>query len=82
MIRDRMEVGQIASEISELGVKITLLNIKPQTEEFILGLNGRQKDWVIIKAMEKPYINLLWIGTGMLMVGFCVAMVRRFREKN
>ncbi len=81
LIRNRSEVGRIGFEIGELGVKITLLNIHPDTNEFSLGLNGRQKDWVIIKAMEKPYINLLWIGTGLLMVGFGVAMMRRFNEK-
>ncbi len=81
LIKNKSEVGRIAYEIGELGVKITLLNIHPDTNEFSLGLSGRQKDWVIIKAMEKPYINLLWLGTGLLMVGFFVAMVRRFKEK-
>ena len=80
LIRNRIEVGRIPSETGELGVKITLLNIHPDTNEFTLGLNTRQKDWVIIKAMEKPYINVLWLGTGLLMLGFGVAMARRFKE--
>ena len=63
-------------------MKITLLNIHPDSNEFLLGLQTRQKDWVIIKAMEKPYINILWLGTGLLMVGFSMAMVRRFRERK
>lgn len=79
LIKNKSQVGRIASEINDLGVKITLLNIHPETNEFSLGLNARQKDWVVIKAMEKPYINLLWIGTGILMVGFSIAMVRRFK---
>ena len=79
LIKDQTQVGRIYSEISDLGVKITLLNIHPETNQFTLGLTTRQKDWVIIKAMEKPYINLLWLGTGILMVGFSVAMVRRFK---
>ena len=81
LIKDKTQVGRISSEISELGIKITLLNIHPETGEFSLGLTTRQKDWVIIKAMEKPYINLLWLGTGVLMVGFSMAMVRRFKER-
>jgi cytochrome c-type biogenesis protein CcmF len=36
----------------------------------------------VIKAVEKPLINVLWIGTLLLMIGFTVAMVRRFREFN
>jgi len=81
LIRNKTLPGVLAYEVGELGVKITLLNIHPDTDEFTLGLSGRQKDWVIIKAMEKPYINVLWLGTGLLMIGFIVAMVRRFKEK-
>ncbi len=80
LIKDRAQVGRLSSEINDLGVKITLLNIHPETNEFSLGLNTRQKDWVIIKAMEKPMINVLWLGTGVLMIGFSLAMVRRFKE--
>jgi cytochrome c-type biogenesis protein CcmF len=80
IIRDQKDVGRISSEIGELGVKLALLNIHPDTNEFTLGINGRQKDWVIIKAMEKPFINVLWLGTVLLMIGFTTAMVRRFRE--
>jgi cytochrome c-type biogenesis protein CcmF len=79
LIRDKM-VGRIPDEISDLGVRVTLMNIHPETNEFSLGINTRQKDWVVIKAMEKPYINVLWIGTLVLMVGFGVAMSRRVRE--
>jgi cytochrome c-type biogenesis protein CcmF len=80
LIKGRSQVGRIPSEINDLGVKITLINIHPETNEFTLGLNTRQKDWVVIKAMEKPYINILWLGTGVLMIGFGMAMVRRFKE--
>lgn len=80
LIRDRTQVGRLPSEVNDLGIRITLLNIHPDSNEFTLGLNTRQKDWVIIKAMEKPLINILWLGTGILMVGFSIALVRRFKE--
>jgi len=80
LIKDKTQVGRLPSEINDLGVRITLMNIHPESNEFSLGLNTRQKDWVIIKAMEKPLINILWLGTGVLMVGFSIAMIRRFKE--
>ncbi|MCU0369244.1 MAG: cytochrome C biogenesis protein, partial [Cyclobacteriaceae bacterium] len=80
LIKDRSQVGRLSDEINDLGVKFTLLNIHPDENEFSLGINTRQKDWVIIKAMEKPFINVLWLGTGVLMIGFGIAMVRRYRE--
>ncbi len=56
------------------------MNIHPETNQFTIGFNARQKDWVVIKAIEKPFINILWIGMLVLMAGFGIAMVRRFRE--
>jgi cytochrome c-type biogenesis protein CcmF len=79
LIKDKM-VGRIPDEVQDLGIRIALLNIHPETSEFSMGINTRQKDWVVIKAMEKPYINVLWIGTLILMAGFGIAMSRRIRE--
>ena len=79
LIRNRM-VGRIPDEVEDLGVQMTLLNIHPETNQFSIGISTRQKDYVILKAMEKPLINVLWIGTLMLLVGFGLAMFRRFRE--
>jgi cytochrome c-type biogenesis protein CcmF len=79
LIRNQ-QVARFPDEIVDLGLRFTLINIHPQTDQFTIGFNARQKDWVVIKAMEKPYINILWIGTLVLMIGFGIAMVRRFRE--
>jgi cytochrome c-type biogenesis protein CcmF len=56
------------------------MNVHPQTDEITLNVSIRQKDWVVIKALEKPFVNVLWIGTFVLMIGFSIAMTRRFRE--
>ncbi|MEX2231322.1 MAG: cytochrome c biogenesis protein CcsA [Cyclobacteriaceae bacterium] len=79
LIRNRM-VGRIPDEVSDLGVQLTLLNIHPEANQFSIGISTRQKDYVILKAMEKPFINVLWLGTLMVMTGFGIAIVRRFRE--
>lgn len=80
LIVNKKEVGRIPAEINDLGIRIALLNIDPQTNEFTIGTAIRQKDWVVIKAVEKPLINVLWIGTLVLMVGFGMATVRRFKD--
>lgn len=79
IIRNRM-VGRIPYEIRDLGVQLTLMNIHPEDGQFTIGINTRQKDWIVLKALEKPMINVLWIGTLVLMAGFSVAMARRIRE--
>ena len=72
--------GLVPDVVSDLGLKISVLNIRPETDEIVLGIQSRQKDWVVIKALEKPYVNVLWIGTLVVMTGFGIAITRRFRE--
>ena len=81
LIRNRM-VGRIPYEIRDLGVQLTLLNIHPETNQFSIGISARQKDYVVLKALEKPFINVLWLGTFLVMTGFGIALVRRYREFN
>ncbi|ELR71449.1 Cytochrome c heme lyase subunit CcmF [Fulvivirga imtechensis AK7] len=79
LVKDGM-VGRIPDEVNDLGVKLTVLNVHPERNSFSIGVNTRQKNWVVLKAMEKPLINVLWSGTLLLMVGFGIAINRRYSE--
>jgi cytochrome c-type biogenesis protein CcmF len=79
LIKDGL-VGRIPDEVSDLGLKLTLLNVHPETNNFSIGANTRQKNWVVLKALEKPYINILWLGTLILVAGFIIAISRRYSE--
>ncbi|MGB3183187.1 MAG: cytochrome c biogenesis protein CcsA [Cyclobacteriaceae bacterium] len=72
--------GLISAEAPELGVRLSLVNIEPETETFTVGINTAQKDYIILKVVEKPLINVLWIGTIVLMFGFGIAVNRRYVE--
>ena len=79
LIRDRM-VGRIPDTSQELGLRLTLLNILPEQNSFVLGMETTQKEYIVLKAIEKPLINVLWIGTLLLMFGFGVATYRRYQD--
>ena len=72
--------GRVPDEIYDLGLKVSLLKIDPQNNEFTLGVSTTQKDWIILEAVEKPLINILWIGTLVMMIGFGIAISRRYTE--
>lgn len=74
------QVGKLAVTDEELGLKISLENILPEQNKFVFKVNQYQKDYVVMKAIVKPYINILWIGTIIMLIGFNVAMFRRFDE--
>jgi cytochrome c-type biogenesis protein CcmF len=79
VIKDQL-VGKPSETLEDLGLKITFQNIDPENGKFTFGVNTTQKDWIILKAMEKPLINVLWIGTLVLSLGFGMAIVRRYKD--
>jgi cytochrome c-type biogenesis protein CcmF len=81
IIRDK-QVGRIPAEIPHVGVRLFLMSIIPEKNSVEIGYNTRQKDWIVLKAVEKPWINILWLGTGVLMAGFGLTIYRRFRQNR
>ncbi|MEM9326850.1 MAG: cytochrome C biogenesis protein, partial [Bacteroidota bacterium] len=79
IIKDRM-AAKVPYVVNDLASKIFIESINPEQNSFTFGLNQTQKDWVIIEAVEKPLINILWIGTLLMVVGFVIAIVRRYGE--
>lgn len=74
------QVGRVADEIPDLGLRIIFQSVDPQKGEFTFSVATTQKDYIILKAVEKPYINLLWLGTGLMALGLTIATLRRTRE--
>jgi len=54
----------------------------PKNMLFVVSSATRKPimDYIILKAIEFPYINLLWLGTFVLIFGFVLAIIQRFKE--
>jgi len=74
------QVGKIPFTIPELGLRFTIDNINPAEKKFAISVETSQKDWVILKVMEKPLINLVWLGTLVIVGGFWMAWFRRIKS--
>ena len=79
VIKDKM-AGRIPDLVHDLAARITIQSIVPEENSFVFGVSTTQKDWIIIEAVSKPWINILWIGTLLLVIGFGVAINRRYTE--
>jgi cytochrome c-type biogenesis protein CcmF len=79
VIRDRL-VARKTEVNNELGLRVQFSEINPQTGQFSFAVNTTQRDFIVMKATEKPLINILWLGTFVLMIGFTMATIRRFKE--
>lgn len=74
--------GRIPDENEALGIKISVMKINPDKNSADLGISTTQKDYIILKAIEKPLINILWLGTIILIFGFTVAAIRRIKNHS
>jgi|TARA_B110000503_G_scaffold133021_1_gene209797 cytochrome c-type biogenesis protein CcmF len=79
LIKDQM-AAKIPETVYDLAARITIESINPETNSFTFGVQRTQKDWIIMEAVEKPFINLLWIGTLLVCFGFFIAILRRYWE--
>ncbi|WP_367914215.1 cytochrome c biogenesis protein CcsA [Leadbetterella sp. DM7] len=73
------EIWSIPVVSNELGIRAQLLRIDPSTGLFTFGINRGEKEYIILKAIEKPFINLLWTGTILVFTGLAISSFRRFK---
>ncbi len=78
-IRDRM-VARVPVYDNNLGIRLFFTNIDVESGEFTFEVSTTQKDFIVLKAISKPGINLLWVGTLIMIMGFVVAIRRRYVE--
>jgi len=79
LIRDQ-RAARIPDVINDLGVRVAFSKINPETDSFDFDIYTTQKDFVILKAIEKPFINILWCGSLLIVVGYIIAIRRRYQE--
>ncbi|MBD2716047.1 cytochrome c biogenesis protein CcsA [Microvirga sp. STR05] len=80
VVRNKM-IGRVPDEIEDLGLRISLNSVDPTVGKFTFGISTTQKDYIILKAVEKPFINLLWSGTLLMAVGFGLALRKGSRKE-
>ena len=73
------EIWSIPVVSNELGIRAQLLKIDPSTGLFTFGINRGEKEYIILKAIEKPFINILWLGTAHVFTGLSISSFRRFK---
>ncbi len=81
---DGNTVSSIPSEVKELGLTIDVNKIDPQSKKITLSLKETEKplDFIIMKAIVFPYINLVWLGGIFTFLGALISMWRRAKENS
>jgi len=79
LIRNQ-EIGILPDVVEDVGARIALTEINPTNQTFTISVETTKTDWIILKAVEKPGINILWIGVLVMSIGFSMSVYRRFSE--
>jgi len=72
-----------AKDVEEQGLKFRFTKIKPDANKLELMVYQKpapDKKWIVMKAIEFPYINFFWAGTIIMTIGFILSIFRRNRE--
>jgi cytochrome c-type biogenesis protein CcmF len=83
LIRNNVPV-MLEDTIPEIGVTFRIERILPDKGLIVIGKKEKDfdNDFVIMKAIMFPYINVLWLGCFVLMAGFIISIVRRAGENK
>ncbi len=82
LIKNNMQFD-LPKKVDEIGLKFKFTKIDPQSGKVditFLQKPPKQRDYIIMKAIVFPYINLLWGGTVVMVIGFLLAIIRRVKE--
>ncbi len=69
--------------LNELGLKFIFANILPDENKITLNVfekKSNSKEFVIMKAIIFPQINILWMGCLLMIIGTLIAIRKRFKK--
>ncbi len=82
MIKSK-SVFDFARTVDDAGLKLRLTKILPEkskVEITVFQQPQNKKPWIVMRALDFPYINFLWSGTIIMIIGFLLSIFRRNKE--
>ena len=82
VIRDRMAIP-IPAEMKELGLRLVVNKVLPEEGKVEIALYEKPeayREFIVMQAMIFPWINILWAGCLVMIIGTILAMRRRLKS--
>jgi cytochrome c-type biogenesis protein CcmF len=82
MIKSK-NVFDFARTVDDAGLKLRFVKVIPaknQVEISVYQQPENKKPWIVMRALDFPYINFLWSGTVIMIIGFLLSIFRRNKE--
>jgi len=78
-------IEPVTDSIPELGLRFTFWKINPDNGSVEIMLSEKktnQKDFIVMEAYMFPYINILWLGCLLMVVGTGLAVWQRVKTSK
>lgn len=86
ILRDKQYIVQLDDTVADMGLYAKFGALHVSTDSVSVDLLVRQTnpqdDFIVLKALIFPYINVLWIGVLIMVFGFFVSMANVIRKKS
>ncbi|MCB0397397.1 MAG: cytochrome c biogenesis protein CcsA, partial [Flavobacteriales bacterium] len=83
ILLDDGNIQFVPDEVESLGIELFVQSILPDSERFVVVIKEKKKaasDFIIMKAIVFPFINILWLGAVLLVAGTAMAIRKRMRK--
>ncbi|MCD8739427.1 cytochrome c biogenesis protein CcsA [Mucilaginibacter roseus] len=70
-------------KLEDAGLKLRISKILPEKQKFEITVYQQpesKKQFIVLKAIQFPYINFLWAGVVIMVIGFLMSIFRRNKE--
>ncbi|HRG59713.1 MAG TPA: cytochrome c biogenesis protein CcsA [Bacteroidia bacterium] len=75
----------IDAEVENMGIKLSFKNIHPDNGKIDIDLSEKDtgsQEFIILKAIVFPYINILWLGCVIMIIGTVLAIRERLKKSK
>lgn len=78
------EMAQVDDTAHNLSAYVRFANLLPQEEAAVIEVKqaDMKNDWIVLKALIFPWINLLWAGIIVTVLGFMLSLYNRVTKKD
>ena len=76
------QVAQFESVVEEANLRFKFTAVDPVTKKFTIETAEKDTsgDFIIMKAIVFPWINLVWAGTIIMVIGFLLSIWKRLDQ--
>lgn len=74
--------SSIPAKIEGLDTRFSFTRIDPEQQKFEITVEQKMPKYIIMKAIIFPWINFLWLGAFIMVIGTVLSLLKRVKDKG